>query len=148
VKHRSSGAQEALFAGLAGKINCDSVPYWKFFKSIEIVENSSCRVKRCNESGSLSSAARYSDLPYTPLHRHRWEDVYYVVEGSGELQSDRRLQPLSPGCAVLDRSQVKHHVLNRGPGILRLVVVARIMLVPLLPRRPYRLLDCRRRPIG
>jgi mannose-6-phosphate isomerase-like protein (cupin superfamily) len=148
VKDISSGARETLPVELAGKINSDSVPYWKFFKSIEIVENRSCRVKGCNESGSLSTAARYSDLPYTLLHRHRCEDVYYVVEGSGELESDGRLHPLSPGCAVLDRSRVKHHVFNRGPGILRLVVVAGIMLVPLLLRRPYRLLDGRRRPIG
>jgi mannose-6-phosphate isomerase-like protein (cupin superfamily) len=73
---------------------------------------------------------------HTPLHRHRCEEVYYVVEGSGELESDGRLHPLSPGCAVLNRPGVKHRVFNRGPGILRLVVVAGIMLVPLLPGWP------------
>jgi mannose-6-phosphate isomerase-like protein (cupin superfamily) len=112
VKDKSSGARETLPVELAGKINSDSVPYWKFFKSIEIVENRSCRVKGRNESGSRSTAARYSDRPYTPLHRHRCKDVYYVVEGSSELESDGRLHPLSPGCAVLNRSGVKHRVFN------------------------------------
>jgi mannose-6-phosphate isomerase-like protein (cupin superfamily) len=73
---------------------------------------------------------------HTPLHRHRCEEVYYVVEGSGELEADGRLHPLSPGCAVLNRPGVKHRVFNHGPGILRLVVVAGIMLVPLLPSWP------------
>ena len=52
------------------------------------------------------------------------------------MESDGRLHPLSPGCAVLNRPGVKHRVFNRGPGILRLVVVAGIMLVPLLPGWP------------
>jgi mannose-6-phosphate isomerase-like protein (cupin superfamily) len=73
---------------------------------------------------------------HSPLHRHRCEEVYYVVRGSGELESDGRRHALSPGCAVLNRPDVTHRVFNTGAEVLQLVVVAGIMLVPLLPRWP------------
>jgi mannose-6-phosphate isomerase-like protein (cupin superfamily) len=73
---------------------------------------------------------------HSPLHRHRCEEVYYVVRGTGELESDGRLYPLTPGCAVLNRPGVVHRVFNTGDETLQLVVVAGIMLVPLLPSWP------------
>ncbi|QDV37538.1 cupin domain-containing protein [Tautonia plasticadhaerens] len=73
---------------------------------------------------------------HSPLHRHRCEEVYYVVRGSGELESDGRRCPISPGCAVLNRPGVQHRVFNTGTGVLQLVVVGGVMLVPLLPRWP------------
>ena len=73
---------------------------------------------------------------HSPLHRHRCEEVYYVVRGSGELESDGRRHALSPGCAVLNRPGVLHRVFNTGSEVLQLVVVAGVMLVPLLPRWP------------
>jgi mannose-6-phosphate isomerase-like protein (cupin superfamily) len=73
---------------------------------------------------------------HTPLHRHRCEEVYYVVRGSGELESGGRHYPLSPGCAALNRPGVLHRVFNTGPEVLQLVVVAGVMLVPLLPQWP------------
>jgi quercetin dioxygenase-like cupin family protein len=73
---------------------------------------------------------------HSPLHRHRCEEVYYIVRGSGELESDGRRYLLSPGCAVLNRPGVLHRVFNTGQETLQLIVVAGIMLVPLLPRWP------------
>jgi mannose-6-phosphate isomerase-like protein (cupin superfamily) len=73
---------------------------------------------------------------HSPLHRHRCEEVYYVVRGVGELESDGRRYPLSPGCAVLNRPGVVHRVHNTGSETLQLVVVAGVMLVPLLPQWP------------
>jgi mannose-6-phosphate isomerase-like protein (cupin superfamily) len=73
---------------------------------------------------------------HSPLHRHRCEEVYYVVRGVGELESAGQRYPLSPGCAVLNRPNVLHRVHNTGTEPLQLVVVAGIMLVPLLPRWP------------
>jgi mannose-6-phosphate isomerase-like protein (cupin superfamily) len=75
---------------------------------------------------------------HSPLHRHRCEEVYYVVRGSGELESDDCRHALSPGCAVLNRPGVLHRVFNTGTEVLQLVVVAGIMLVPLLPAWPTR----------
>ena len=73
---------------------------------------------------------------HTPLHRHRCEEVYYVVRGTGELESDGDRHRLEPGCAVLNRPGVLHRVFNTGDEPLQLVVVAGVMLVPLLPRWP------------
>ena len=38
---------------------------------------------------------------HSPLHRHRCEEVYYVVRGSGELESDGKRYPISPGNRAL-----------------------------------------------
>ena len=73
---------------------------------------------------------------HSPLHRHRCEEVYYVVRGSGELESNGSRHRLTPGCAVLNRPGVLHRVFNTGDETLQLVVVAGIMLVPLLPAWP------------
>ncbi len=73
---------------------------------------------------------------HSPLHRHRCEEVYYVVRGSGELESDGKRFRLTLGCAVLNRPGVLHRVFNTGNETLQLVVVAGIMLVPLLPSWP------------
>jgi mannose-6-phosphate isomerase-like protein (cupin superfamily) len=73
---------------------------------------------------------------HSPLHRHRCEEVYYVVRGSGELESDGVRHPIVPGCAIFNRPGVLHRVFNTGTETLQLVVVAGIMLVPLLPRWP------------
>jgi quercetin dioxygenase-like cupin family protein len=73
---------------------------------------------------------------HSPLHRHRCEEVYYVVRGTGELESEGRRYPLSPGCGVLNRPGEAHRVFNTGTETLQLVVVAGVMLVPLLPRWP------------
>ncbi len=73
---------------------------------------------------------------HSPLHRHRCEEVYYVVRGSGELESDGVRRPISPGCAVFNRPGVIHRVYNTGNETIQLVVVAGIMLVPLWPQWP------------
>lgn len=81
----------------------------------------------------------------SPLHRHRCEEVYYVVEGSGELEQDGQRFPVRAGDAVLNRVNTEHRVWNTGRGMMRMVVVAGIMLVPLLPQwptaSPYEILE-------
>jgi mannose-6-phosphate isomerase-like protein (cupin superfamily) len=88
---------------------------------------------------------------HTPLHRHRCEEVYYVVSGPGELESEGARHPIGPGCAVLNRPGVLHRVFNTGSGVLKLVAVAGIMLVPLLPRwptaSPYEVLENTKVPV-
>ena len=73
---------------------------------------------------------------HSPLHRHKCEEVYYVVQGSGEIESGGQRYPLAAGCAVLNRPNVIHRVHNTGQETMRLVVVAEIMLVPLWPQWP------------
>ncbi len=73
---------------------------------------------------------------HSPLHRHRCEEVYYVIQGTGELESDGRRYVIGPGYAVLNRPGVLHRVFNTGDETMQLVVVAGIMLLPLLPSWP------------
>ena len=73
---------------------------------------------------------------HSPLHRHRCEEVYYVVRGTGEIESDGKRYPIQPGCAVFNRPETIHRVYNTGEETMQLVVVAGIMLIPLWPQWP------------
>jgi mannose-6-phosphate isomerase-like protein (cupin superfamily) len=67
---------------------------------------------------------------HTPLHRHRCEEVYYVVQGSGEVETEDVRRPIAAGCAVFHRANTIHCVYNTGDETLRLVAVAGVMLMP------------------
>jgi mannose-6-phosphate isomerase-like protein (cupin superfamily) len=73
---------------------------------------------------------------HSPLHRHKCEEVYYVVKGSGEIETDGVFHPITPGSAVFNRVGTIHRVHNTGTEALQLVVVAGVMLVPLWPQWP------------
>lgn len=83
---------------------------------------------------------------HSPLHRHNCEEVYYVLQGRGEIESDGVRYPLEAGDAVLNRPNVPHRVFNTDDReTLRLLVVAGIMFVGLLPEwptpSPYEILE-------
>jgi len=73
---------------------------------------------------------------HSPLHRHKCEEMYYVLEGSGVLEQADELYPITKGDSVLSRVNVLHRVHNTGTETIRLVVVGGIMLVPLWPEWP------------
>jgi quercetin dioxygenase-like cupin family protein len=73
---------------------------------------------------------------HTPRHRHNCEEIYYVLEGRGEVESDGVRHPFEAGDAVLNRENVYHRVYNTGDETLRLLVVGGIMFVGLLPQWP------------
>jgi quercetin dioxygenase-like cupin family protein len=72
----------------------------------------------------------------SPMHRHNCEEVYYVLDGKGELEIDGETHPLVAGGASLQRPNLKHRVVNTGDVPLRLLVVGGIMFVPLWPQWP------------
>lgn len=72
----------------------------------------------------------------SPMHCHNCEEVYYVLEGTGELEIDGETHPLTAGGASLQRPNLKHRVVNTGDVPLRLIVVGGIMFVPLWPQWP------------
>lgn len=82
---------------------------------------------------------------HSPLHRHNCEEMYYVIEGEGEVEQEDELFPIKQGDGVLNRTDVAHRVHNRGTTPLRLAVVGGIMFVPLLPTwptsSPYEILE-------
>ena len=80
-----------------------------------------------------------------PAHRHNCEEVYYVLDGRGEVVSDGVPHAFEAGDAVYNAPNSVHTVRNTGEERLRLLVVGGIMFVGLLPRwpteSPYELLD-------
>ena len=72
----------------------------------------------------------------SPLHRHNCEEVYYVLQGTGEVISDGIAHPFESGDAVYNLEGTSHRVRNTGAETIRLVVVAGIMFVGLLPEWP------------
>lgn len=74
---------------------------------------------------------------HTPLHRHRCEEVYYVLQGRGRVEVDGVDYPVGAGDAAYIRESSAHRIFNTDPEIaLRYVVVAGIMLIGLLPQWP------------
>ncbi len=83
---------------------------------------------------------------HTPLHRHNCEEVYYVLQGKGASESAGVRHAFEAGDAVLNRPNVVHRVFNTTEQqTLRLLVVAGIMFVGLLPNwptpSPYEILE-------
>lgn len=82
---------------------------------------------------------------HSPMHRHNCEELYYVVEGEGEVEQDGEYFPIAKGDAVLNRPNVDHRVHCTGETTLKLAVVGGIMFVPLLPEwptaSPYEILE-------
>ncbi len=73
---------------------------------------------------------------HSPRHKHACEETYYVLQGRGEIESNGVRHAFEAGDAVLNREGVSHRVFNSGTETLRLLVVAGIMFVGLLPKWP------------
>jgi len=56
----------------------------------------------------------------TERHRHAAsEELYYLVEGSGEMEVDGERQRVRPGDGILIPPGAWHQIRNDGPGDLR-----------------------------
>ena len=73
---------------------------------------------------------------HSPLHQHNCEELYYVLQGEGEIEYDGERFPIKAGDSTLQHPEKPHRVFNNGTETIRLVVVAGIMLVPLLASWP------------
>ena len=73
---------------------------------------------------------------HSPKHEHNCEEVYYILEGKGEIESNGVRHPFETGDGVLNRENVKHCVFNTGDEKLRMLVVGGIMFCGLLPEWP------------
>jgi mannose-6-phosphate isomerase-like protein (cupin superfamily) len=82
---------------------------------------------------------------HSPLHRHNCEEVYYVLQGRGEIESDNSRHVFAAGDAVYNREGSVHRVWNTGTEPVRLCVVGGIMFVDLVPiwptPSPYEILE-------
>jgi len=74
---------------------------------------------------------------HSPLHRHNCEEVYYVLQGKGLLESNGEKHQIEKGDAVYNPENSKHRVYNVDEKEkLRLLVVGGIMFVGLVPQWP------------
>lgn len=73
---------------------------------------------------------------HSPLHKHNCEEVYYVLQGRGVLESDGVRYEVAQGYAVYNPPDVPHRTFNTGDVPLRLLVVGGIMFVGLVPQWP------------
>jgi len=83
---------------------------------------------------------------HSPLHRHNCEEMYYVLDGEGYVEIEKEeTHDIEAGDAVFNEEDVVHRVFNTGDEELRLLVVAGIMLMGLLPEwpteTPYEILE-------
>jgi mannose-6-phosphate isomerase-like protein (cupin superfamily) len=67
---------------------------------------------------------------------HNGEEVYYVLQGKGEIESDGEHHLFEAGDAVCNREGSVHRVWNTGAETVRLCVVGGIMFVGLVPTWP------------
>ncbi len=75
---------------------------------------------------------------HSPLRRHNCEEVYYVLQGRGEIESDNARHPFAAGDAVYNREGSVHRAWNTGTEPVRLCLVGGIMFVGLVPNWPAR----------
>ncbi|MGQ9887277.1 MAG: cupin domain-containing protein [Aggregatilineales bacterium] len=83
---------------------------------------------------------------HSPLHRHNCEEIYYVLNGTGEIENEGERYPFEAGDGVYNPPNSAHRVWNTHPTeTLRLLVVGGIMFVGLVPewptRSPYEVLE-------
>ena len=63
--------------------------------------------------------------------------MYYVLGGRGEIEAEGERFPFEAGDAIYNKETTAHRVFNTGTAEpVRLLVVAGIMFVGLLPRWP------------
>ena len=82
---------------------------------------------------------------HSPMHRHNCEEVYYVLQGRGYIESDGERYDFEAGDAIYNHENTMHCVVNNGSETVRLCVVGGIMFVGLVPSwptsSPYEILE-------
>jgi mannose-6-phosphate isomerase-like protein (cupin superfamily) len=76
----------------------------------------------CN---SVTQFVGYIPVVRAPDHYHRYDEVVYVLEGTGALHVDGESAPLAPGACVHLPSGLVHCLENIGPGVMRVLGVFR-----------------------
>lgn len=73
----------------------------------------------CIEKQSLAEARLPPGCSTTP-HRHpRTEEIYYILEGQGEMRIDDELRPVGVGDAIAIPPDAAHQITNTGSAPLK-----------------------------
>jgi mannose-6-phosphate isomerase-like protein (cupin superfamily) len=74
---------------------------------------------------SATQFVGYIPVGRAPDHFHKYDEVVYVLEGSGELHIDGESAPLRAGTCVHLPAGLVHCLENRGPGEMQVLGVFR-----------------------
>jgi mannose-6-phosphate isomerase-like protein (cupin superfamily) len=74
---------------------------------------------------SVTQFIGYIPVGRAPDHYHRYDEVVYVLEGTGELHIDGETEPLRPGTCVHLPAGLVHCLENTGPGEMHVLGVFR-----------------------
>jgi quercetin dioxygenase-like cupin family protein len=75
-------------------------------------------------SAELTSGVAYIEPGgMLPLHRHSQTEIYYVIEGQGEVTLDGEQQAVGPGAMVYIPGDTPHAFRNAGTATLRFFYV-------------------------
>lgn len=76
-----------------------------------------------DSNAMLMSVARMEPGIKSPPHRHRYLQVFYFLEGEGQVVVDGETQDVAPGTVVRFLEGQEHTVINTGSGPLTLLEV-------------------------
>jgi len=76
-----------------------------------------------NEENEVASIHLVEIKRDSERHYHRrMTEIYYVLEGTGEIELDDEVHPLTPGTAVLIKPGCRHRAVGEGLKILNVPV--------------------------
>ena len=58
---------------------------------------------------------------HSPFHRHNYEHEVLILEGEGELRTEKGADPFGPGDVVFVAPNEKHQFANTGGGVLKFI---------------------------
>jgi len=74
---------------------------------------------------SATQFVGYIPVGRAPDHYHRYDEVVYVLEGTGALHVDGESAPLRPGSCIHLPATLVHSLENEGPGEMQVLGVFR-----------------------
>jgi mannose-6-phosphate isomerase-like protein (cupin superfamily) len=73
----------------------------------------------CIRNQTLAEARLPSGASTTPHHHVKTEEIYYILEGRGQMRVGAEVRPVGPGDAIAIPSGTSHQITNTGPGTLK-----------------------------
>jgi len=73
----------------------------------------------CIRNQTLAEARLAAGAATAAHHHVRTEEIYYILEGRGQMRVADESRPVGPGDAVAIAPGAIHQITNTGPGVLR-----------------------------
>jgi len=73
----------------------------------------------CIRQQSLAEARLPRHGATTPHYHPRTEEIYYILDGNGEMQVGNETRPVGPGDAIAIPPGARHQIRNTGSVVLK-----------------------------